>query len=315
MLPAGSARFPRFQKDLDVKHQQYRLIIPFLAPALGLYALFVLYPYAQAIYLSLTGWRGTSANKPWVGLDNYHRLWNDDRFTEALSRNGQLLVVLPIVTILISLTFAALFTQGGDGVRGAGFYRVVFFFPQIISTVIVGILWSYVYSPNIGLLNGILRALGLDSLTRTWLADENTVLWAIAAVSIWASVGFYMVIFLAAMQAIPTSFYEAARLDGAGRFRSFRDITFPLIWETMRTAMIYLAISALDFFVLVVVMSQGPNTATARRTEVVSVYLYNQAFDKSRWGYASAIGVVLLLLTLLLSVVIMRLTRREVYEY
>jgi N-acetylglucosamine transport system permease protein len=298
-----------------VKHQQYRLIIPFLAPALGLYALFVLYPYAQAIYLSLTGWRGTSENKPWVGLDNYHRLWNDDRFTEALSRNGQLLVVLPIVTILISLTFAALFTQGGDGVRGAGFYRVVFFFPQIISAVIVGILWSYIYSPNIGLLNGVLRALGLDSLTRTWLADESTVLWAIAAVSIWASVGFYMVIFLAAMQAIPTSFYEAARLDGASRFRSFRDITFPLIWETMRTAMIYLAISALDFFVLVVVMSQGPNTATARRTEVVSVYLYNQAFDKSRWGYASAIGVVLLLLTLLLSVVIMRLTRREVYEY
>ncbi len=176
-------------------------------------------------------------------------------------------------------------------------------------------LWSYIYSPNIGMLNGILRAIGLDSLARTWLADEQTVLWAIAAVSVWSSVGFYMVIFLAAMQAIPTSFYEAARLDGAGRFRSFKDITFPLIWETMRTAMIYLAISALDFFVLVVVMSQGATTATARRTEVVSVYLYNQAFDKSRWGYASAIGVVLLLLTLLLSVVIMRLTRREVYEY
>ena len=298
-----------------MKHQQYRLIITFLAPALALYGLFVLYPYSQAVYLSLTSWRGTTKTKPWVGLENYQKLAHDDRFLEALSRNGQLLIVLPIVTIVISLTFAALFTQGGDGIRGAGFYRVVFFFPQIISTVIVGILWSYVYSPNIGLLNGVLRALGLDSVARTWLADENTVLWAIAAVAIWASIGFYMVIFLAAMQAIPTSFYEAARLDGAGRFRSFRDITFPLIWETMRTAIIYLAISALDFFVLVVVMSQGPTTAIARRTEVVSVYLYNQAFDKNRWGYASAIGVVLLILTLLLSVVIMRLTRREVYEY
>jgi N-acetylglucosamine transport system permease protein len=296
-------------------YQKYRLIIPFLLPAILLYGVFVVWPYAQAIYISLTSWRGVSSNKPFVGLENYQRLWEDERFHEALTRNGQLLVVLPLVTIAIALTFGALFTQGSQQIRGAGFYRIVFFFPQIIPAVIVGILWSYVYTPNIGLLNGILRAVGLGDVSTSWLTDPSTVLWAIAAVAIWSSVGFYMVIFLASMQSIPTSFYEAAILDGATRWTSFRDITFPLIWETIRTSVIYLAIAALDFFILIVVVSGGSTTMGARRAEVAALYLYNQAFDSSRWGYASAIGVVLLILTLLLSLGIMRATRRETYEF
>jgi N-acetylglucosamine transport system permease protein len=248
-------------------------------------------------------------------LENYERLLGDNRFLEALSRNGQLLIVLPLVTIAIALTFAALFTQGSQQVRGAGFYRIVYFFPQIIPAVIVGILWSYVYTPNIGLLNGVLHALGLEGLTRSWLTEPSIALWAIVAVAVWSSVGFYMVIFLASMQTIPTSFYEAAILDGATRWTSFKDITFPLIWDTIRTSIIYLAIAALDFFILVVVVSGGSTTRTARVAEVAAVYLYNQAFESSRWGYASAIGVVLLILTLFLSVVIMRVTRRETYEF
>lgn len=296
-------------------YHKYRLIVPFLLPALLLYGVFVVWPYAQAIYISLTSWRGVSANRPFVGLENYQRLAGDSRFLEALGRNGQLLIVLPLVTILIALTFAALFTQGSQRVQGAGFYRVVFFFPQIIPAVIVGILWSYIYTPNIGLLNGVLRAIGLEGLTRSWLTDPATVLWSIVAVAIWSSVGFYMVIFLASMQTIPSSFYEAAILDGAGRWTTFKDITFPLIWETVRTSVIYLAIAALDFFILIVVVSGGSTTMGARRAEVAAIYLYNQAFDSSRWGYASAIGVVLLILTLLLSVGIMRLTRRETYEF
>jgi N-acetylglucosamine transport system permease protein len=296
-------------------YQKNRLIIPFLLPAILLYGIFVIWPYAQAIYVSLTSWRGVSGSKPFVGVENYQRLWQDERFHEALTRNGQLLIVLPLVTIAIALTFAALFTQGSQQIRGAGFCRIVFFFPQIIPAVIVGILWSYIYTPNVGLLNGILRAIGLGDVSTSWLTDPKTVLWAIVAVAIWSSVGFYMVIFLASMQSIPTSFYEAAILDGATRWTSFKDITFPLIWETIRTSVIYLAIAALDFFILIVVISGGSTTTTARRAEVAALYLYNQAFDSSRWGYASAIGVVLLVLTLLLSLGIMRATRRETYEF
>jgi len=296
-------------------YRKYSLIVPFLAPAVLLYGLFVLWPYGQAMYLSLTSWRGVSPDKPFVGLDNYRNLLQDSRFLDALGRNAQLLVVLPLVTLSIALLFAALFTQGGKGVRGAGFYRVVFFFPQIISAVIVGMLWSYVYNPQIGLLNGVLRNIGLDGLTRAWLGNPSTILWAIAAVAVWSSVGFYMVIFMASMQSIPTSFYEAATLDGASRWRSFKDITLPLMFETIRTALIYIAIFALDFFVLVQVMTGGGATGSSRNAEVAALYMYNTAFDRNRWGQSAAIGVVLLLLTLLLAVVVTRLTRRETYEF
>lgn len=295
-------------------HQKYRLIIPFLLPATILYGLFVIWPYGQAFYFSLTSWRGVSPNKPWVGLDNYRTLWNDPRFIEALTRNGKLLIALPLVTIAFSLTFAALFTQGGRAIRGASFYRIVFFFPQVIASVIVAMLWSYVYNPRVGLLNGVLGAIGLDGLKQSWLGDEKLILWSIAAVAIWSSVGFYMVIYIASMQSIPTSFYEAATLDGASRWRSFRDITLPLIWETIRTTMIYLGIAALDLFALVQVMTGG-GSGSGRKAEVAALYMYNLAFSRSRWGYASAIGVVLLVLTLMLSLVIMRLTKRETYEF
>lgn len=296
-------------------YRKYRLIVPFLLPALLLYGVFVLWPYGQAIYLSLTSWRGVSPSKPFVGLDNYVELASDGRFLDALGRNAQLLIVLPTVTLSIALLFAALFTQGGKGIPGAGFYRVVFFFPQVISAVIVGMLWGYVYNPQIGLLNGILRTIGLGGLTRAWLGDPAAILWAITAVAVWAGVGFYMVIFIAGMQSIPTSFYEAAILDGASRWRSFKDITLPLMWETIRTAFIYIAIFALDFFVLIQVMTGGGSTGASRKAEVAASYMYNTAFDKNRWGEASAIGVILLVLTLLLAVVVMRLTRRETYEF
>jgi N-acetylglucosamine transport system permease protein len=298
-------------------YHKYRLIIPFLLPAVVLYSVFVLLPYVQAIYYSFTSWRGLSPNRPWVGLANYERLWNDERFHEALGRNAQLLVVLPAATLMIALTFAALFTQGGQAVKGSSFYRIVFFFPQVTSAVIIGILWKYIYDPrpSTGLLNGFLGTIGLDSLQRTWLGDAGLVLWSITAVAVWSSVGFYMVIFIASMQSIPTSFYEAAILDGAGKWRSFRDITFPLIWETIRTSVIYIAIIALDFFTLIAVMAGGTNTTPAQYAEVAAVYMYDMAYGSSRWGVASAVGVVLLILTLLLSVVLMRVTRRETYEY
>jgi N-acetylglucosamine transport system permease protein len=294
---------------------KYRVIIPFLFPALLLYSVFVLYPYVQAFYLSLTSWSGTSATKPFVGLANYKDLLTDGRFLSALGNNGQFLIALPLFTLSIALLFAALFTQGGTGIPGAGFYRVVYFFPQVISAVIVGILFQYVYNPRYGLLNEALAFVGLENLQRTWLGDATLIFWAVAFVFIWGAVGFYMVIFMAGMQSIPTSFYEAATLDGANRWRTFKDITLPLMWETIRTGLIYIAITALDMFVIVQVITQGTVTAATGGTETVAVYMYIEAFGKSRWGSAAAIGVILLILTMLLSVVLMRVTKRESYEF
>jgi N-acetylglucosamine transport system permease protein len=295
-----------------MNHGKYRLIIPFLAPAILLYAVFVLYPYAQSFYFSLTQWRGVSANRTFIGLDNYQRLAGDAHFRNALTHNGQMLLVLPLVTISLALLFATLFVQGGRGVRGAGFYRVVYFFPQVMSVVIVGILWQYIYNPNSGLLNGFLGAVGLDGLKRAWLGNPSLALWAVAAVVIWQAVGFYMVLFVAGMQSIPVTFYEAAVLDGAGRWRSFWDVTIPLMWENIRVAVVYIAIAALDLFTIVQVMTEGrPN----RASDVVARYMYEQAFTNSQFGYASAIGVTLLILTLGLSMIMLFFSRRERLEF
>lgn len=293
-------------------HQKYRLIIPFLAPALLLYAVFVLWPYGQAIYISLTQWSGVSANPTFIGLGNYEKLIVDPHFRTALSHNFILLIVLPIVTLGLALLFATLFTQGGRGVFGAQFYRVVFFFPQVMSVVIIGVLWQYIYNPIVGLLNGTLNAVGLGGLTRSWLGDASTALWAVAAVVVWQAVGFYMVLFIAGMQSIPISFYEAATLDGASKWDAFWGITIPLLWDNIRVAVIYIGIACLDLFTIVAVMTEGrPN----RASDVVARYMYEVAFRNSQFGYASAIGVTLLILTLVLSVLTLRFTQRERLEF
>jgi N-acetylglucosamine transport system permease protein len=295
-----------------VQTRKYRLIVPFLAPSLLLYAVFVLWPFGQSFYVALTQWRGVSPNKKFVGLDNFDKLIHDHFFWNALKHNGIMLVVLPIITITIALFFAVLFTQGGKGVKGAGFYRVVFFFPQVMSVVIIGVLWSYVYHPTIGALNSFLGGVGLESLERPWLGDPGMALAAVTAVLVWQAVGFYMVLFIAGIQSIPVTFYEAATLDGATRWTSFRHITLPLVWEHMQVALVYIGIVALDLFAIVQVMTAGgPN----RATEVVAYYMYNTAFSYSEYGYATAIGVTLLFMTLTLSVLTLTLTRREKLEF
>lgn len=294
------------------QQRKYHVLIPFLAPAIILYLVFVLWPYAQSFYISLTSWRGVSANKPFVGLANFRNLVTDPFFWNALKHNGELLIVLPAVTLSLALLFAVLFTQGAKGALGAGFYRVVFFFPQVMSLAIIGVLWQFVYHPSAGLLNGFLNAAGLGRLHQDWLGNPQLALWAVAAVVIWQAVGFYMVLFIAGVQSIPTTYYEAATIDGASRWTAFWRITLPLLWNNVQVALIYIGIFALDMFTIIQVMTEGgPN----RATDVVAYYLYTTAFRYSRFGYATAIGVTILFMTLTLSVLTMRVTRRERIEF
>jgi len=300
------------------KHK-YRVIIPFLAPAIILYLVFVIYPYGRSMYNSLTSWRGVSALQPFVGLANYERMINDDLFWNALRHNLEYLIFVPVVTITISLFLAFMITQG---VRFAKFFRVVFFFPQVISLISIGVLWSYIYHPTIGIVTSIMKFLKLEWFFRlfgfqgipVWIGDPRTVRGAIASVVIWQAVGFYMVLFLAAMEAIPQSFYEAAIIDGANRWHQFRYVTFPLLWDTMQTALVYSGMGAFNMFAITRVMVVS-GSSTARPADVLSTYLYEQAFEASRFGYATAIGVTLFLLMLTLSVLTMRATRREAVEY
>jgi len=295
-----------------MRHGRYRFLAGAILPGLTLYAVFVIAPYAQAFYLSLTDWDGVSADPGFVGLANFRRLFGDDLFLAALRHNGVMLVVVPLVTISLALFFATILNV--DRTRGAGFYSIVYFFPQLLSIIIVAVLWQFVYTPNSGLLNGSLDALGLDGLRRSWLAEPDLALWAVMVALIWSSVGFYVVLFSAAIESIPHDILEAARIDGAGRFASFSRVTLPLLRDNVQVAFVYLGIVALDGFPLVQIMTVGPGGPN-NATEVMGLGLYRNAFTYGKFGYASAIGVTLFALNMILTVLTFRLTRRERVVY
>jgi N-acetylglucosamine transport system permease protein len=303
-----------------MRYGKYRFIASFLAVPLILYVVFVVSPYVQAIYISMTDWRGFSAERTFIGLGNYLELAGDGRFWRAMWHNALMLVFVPFVTLGIALFLATMTTLAGrrgslgrGGVRGSRFYQIVFVFPHVVPLVIAGVLFAFFYNPEAGLLNGLLRLVGFDWLTRPWLGDTTFALPAVMAVLIWAFVGFYFVVFSAAMKALPNDVFEAAVLDGAGRVRTFRHITLPMLTDSLKTSYIYLGIMMLDGFTLLQVML--PDGGPDGSTEVVAQYLYRSAFTDGRFGYASAIGVALCLVTLVLAVVVLRMGRRDRVEF
>jgi len=300
-----------------MRHGRWRFLAGALIPALVLHVIFVLSPYAQAFYLSLTDWTGVAGEAHFVGADNYKRLAEDSLFLDALRNNALLLVVVPLVTIAIGLFLASMLHLGGRGGRraipGAGAYQIIYFFPQLLSLVVVAVLWSFVYNPNTGLLNGALRAVGLDGLAASWLASPSFALPAVMAVLIWSSVGFYVVLFSAAIDGIPHELFEAAVLDGAGAWATFRRVTLPLVRDSVQVAFVYLGIVALDAFAVVQVMTVGPGGPDGA-TEVIGLSLYRNAFQYGKFGYASAMGVTLFFATLTLAVLALRGGRKSSVE-
>ena len=293
-------------------------IATFLIPPLLLYGVFVVSPYAQAFQISATNWGGLSPEFEFVGLDNFRRLIGDGYFWNALRHNALLVVLLPVVTILLGLFFASMISVGGrrdrvgvHGVRGAGLYRVVYFFPQVLSVAIIGVLWKEMYAPNSGLINGALRAIGLDALAKPWLGDPRFAFACVALVLLWSNVGFYVVLFSAAMQSIPRDIYEAALLDGANRLTTLFRVTVPLVWDTIQVAWVYLAILAIDGFAVVQIITNG---GPGFSSDVVGLRLYSTAFTDAQFGYASAIGVAMFFLTLSVAVLFLRVTRRDRVE-
>lgn len=288
------------------------LIVSFLALPMALYTIFVLVPYSSAMIFAFTRWSGLSAKITFNGVNNFIKLYNDSKFWNALSHNGIALIILPPVIIGIALFFAFLFTQG---TRFSRFFRIAFFFPQVMSVVVVAVLWDFIYHPTIGVLNAVVSLLGITQLHNfPWLGDQRTVFGAVLAVVIWQSVGFYMVLFVAGMQSIPNDYYEAARIDGANSWTMFWSVTVPLLWDTIRTAIIFLAIGAMDLFAIVTVMTNGTG-GPSRAADVVPTYLFSTAFTDGQFGYATAMGLVLLILVLILSIISLRFTAREALEY
>ncbi|MFC5145836.1 carbohydrate ABC transporter permease [Streptomyces aureoversilis] len=305
-----------------MQHGKYRFIVGFLAVPLAIYAVFVISPFLQAIYYSFTDWTGLSPDFKMVGFKNYRKMFADDVFWKSVGHNVLLLLVLPLVTLGLGLFFAFMLNVGGRrrknaavaGVRGSGFYKVVYFFPQVLSIAIVALLFQFAYNPNSGALNSFLDAVGLDSVRPDWLGDPDLALWCVMAVMVWSNVGFYVVLFSAGMSSIPKDFYEAALLDGANRVQTFFRITLPLLWDTVQTGWVYMGIMALDGFAVVQIMTVGPG-GPDYSTEVLAYFLYTKAFRDGQAGYATTLGVALLIVTLIFAGIVMKLGRRERLEF
>ena len=303
-----------------MRHGQYRFIAGFLVVPLVLYAVFVISPFIQAFYYSMTNWTGVSPQFDFIGLQNFQNLLHDSLFLRAVRNNAVLLVAMPALVILLALFYAFLLNVAGRGsgagvrgVRGAGFYKLVFFLPQVLSVPVIAVMWAVILDPTpTGVANSALRFIGFGSLG--WLADPNLALYCVLWVLVWGSVGFYLVLFNAAMSSIPRDLFEAALIDGAGRVATFFRVTMPLLWDTIQTSWVYLAVLALDVYALVAVMTAGPG-GPANSTQVISLQIAQNGFQFGRAGYASAMGVVLFFFTLLIAAIMLRATRRERIEY
>ena len=273
-------------------------------PAVILTLMFTIWPTAQALYLSFTNATSLGLNNKFVGLDNYIYMFHDKSFIQALINTAKLMAVVPVITIFCSLVLAFVLNQ--CKLKEMVLYRTIFYFPNIVSLTVVGIIWSFVFHPNVGIVNKILGAVGLESLQRSWLGDSKTALWCIAFTLLWHAAGYYMDMHIAAMDGISPEIYESATLDGASAWRKLISITMPLMKDIIGITFV-LALSGtinLSFVLSQVMTGGGPNGASS----VLLQYMYTQGFVNGNFGYAMAITVFTLAISVALSMLSRKLT-------
>ncbi|MBB5790152.1 ABC transporter permease subunit [Jiangella mangrovi] len=281
-----------------------RLAAAFLIPAVVLYLVFVLVPLVQSVWLSLHEWDGVNPVKTFVGLANYADLL-DDRLFGVSVRNTLLWVGLgTAASLAVSLGLALL--AWGTG-RGFAVFRTLYFMPQVLPTVVVGIVWGWIYHPSFGVLNRILDAVGLDSLQRGWLGDPDVAVYAILAASVWASIGLSFVIFSAALNNVSAELLDAAKVDGANAVQRFRHVIVPQLSHAVTLVTSLLLIHNFQAFDMVWVMTRG---GPQNSTQLIATYTYQNAFADNQVGYGAALSVVLTMICLIVTVVFVRLRER-----
>jgi ABC-type sugar transport system permease subunit len=303
-----------------MKRTPYLFIACFLAPAFLLFTGFVAYPGVRALLYSLQHWDGLTEAR-WAGLDNFRRMFFDSEvFVAALTNNAILLFGAGSCILVLSLFFASLLHRR---IRGAGLFRVTFFFPNVMAAVAVALLWMLLYSvTSFGPINNMLaafqntcHAMGLGwphwDLPIAFTASR-TLIYALIPMLVWMATGFYMVLFLAAMQGIPEVYYEVARLEGASAWAQFRHVTFPLIREVLSVAVVFLIIISMKFFDPVWVLE---NQRPTRDSHVLATLLYQKVFTEYNVGYGAAVAVLLFVVVFVATLVSLRLSRAERVEY
>lgn len=296
------------------KKGRSRFIFCCLAPAVILFAIFMLIPTIDVFRMSLYKWGGYTAEKTFVGLDNFKILLQSDKFYQAFQNSVLLIVIVTIVTFGMAIIFAAILTR--EKLKGQTFFRVVFYIPNILSVVVISAIFSAIYDPNQGLLNSFLNLFrgqnGVDNPI-LWLGSQDLVIYSIIIAMVWQAIGYYMVMYMASMANIPDSLYESASLEGAGRIKQFFSITLPLIWTNIRTTLTFFVISTINMsFLMVKAMTNGgPDGAS----NVFLSYMYQEAYTNSSYGCGMAIGVAVFLFSFALAAVLNAVTKREEIEF
>jgi raffinose/stachyose/melibiose transport system permease protein len=283
-------------------------IVLFLLPAMVFFSIFLVYPVFKSVYYSLFSWKGFGPAVDFIGLDNFKRILTDRVFLKAV-KNGLLIVVLSL-TIQLPLSLA-LALMVGSNLCGRAFFRTIFFMPYVLSEVITGIMWLILFNPDPkrGFINAMLILIpGLKA--QPWLGDTRTVLLAIFVVLTWKYFGFHMLLYLAGLQNIPPEIEEAALIDGVSKRQMITYIKIPLIGSTIRTSVYLSVLGSLQVFALVWIMTKG---GPVNASEVMSTYMYRFSFVRFELGYGSAVAIVMLLISLVFSLVYLRLVRQTDY--
>ena len=280
-----------------------------VAPATILFFIFMIVPTLNVFRMSLFERGAYSPTETFVGLQNFQTLFADAKFIKAMQNTILLIVVVTIITFALALVFAGILTR--EKIKGSNFFRVIFYIPNILSVVVISGIFSAIYKPDNGLLNSII-GLFTDLTNPILWKGESLVMVSLIIAMIWQAVGYYMVMYMASMAAVPLDIYESASIDGAGRMRQFFQITIPLIWTNIRTTLTFFIISTINMAFLFVkaMTSGGPNGVS----EVALSYMYGQK-DAGLYGYSMAIGVVIFLFSFLLSALVNRATKREPLQF
>lgn len=297
---------------MEIKKGQGRFIFFCLAPAVILFIVFLIIPTINVFRMSTYKWGGYTDDKTFVGLQNFTKLFQSDKFYQAFQNSLLLIILVSIVTFAFALVFASMLSR--EKLKGQDFLRVVFYIPNILSVVVISAIFSAIYDPNSGLLNAFLNLFRSATSDPTlWLGDQKIVVFSLAGAMIWQAIGYYMVMYMASMANVPESLYESAELEGAGRMHQFFTITIPLIWTNIRTTLTFFVISTINMsFLFVVAMTGGGPDGS---TEVFLSYMYKEAYTNSSYGYGMAIGVVVFLFSFALAAILNAVTRREHLEY
>ena len=287
--------------------RRHKWIVPasFLLLPLLVYFTFVILPTLNSLYYSFTDWVGYGADFNFVGAANFEKIFTDRLFGNAIKNTTIWLVLAMTVPTGFGLALA-LALQGKRRINTL--YKSLFYLPICLSPIIIGIIWVWLYSPKLGIVNIFLRAIGLDHLATAWLANANTALIAVFVAWAWQQTGLNMVIFLAGLTSVPTPLVEAAKVDGANYWQTLKSVIIPMLRPATVVVLALTAINALKSFEIIWVMTMG---GPYNRSDTLAVFMYSESFRKFKMGYGSSAAVVLFVMTLVIIVLYFRYTAAE----